>query len=772
MNLKNKNNNEKAQQVLQKERDKKYQPSWNELWFTGYTTHTGKHKKGIFELKSSAPDKARLETVKEAIEKGDIGTQVEDLKKFSKTHVLKLYKILMESRREETIKSLIEHCPKNYHLITDHGRFTDMLNVLDDETLIGLDTETTGLNPFGGDRIVGMSISCEKNDEHFYIPVRHEVPEKQLDPEYVFGELKPYLENNQLKKVLHNAKFDYHFFAVEGIKFTGVVMDTLIAMHILSENEMSYALKNIATKWGKHFGFEDKSMTYEELFGKGGFEKTPLDIGTVYACKDTHLTLNLYKWIMSHLEKQAGLMATHKMENEVLAVTIAMEQEGFNIDLDFAEEYRKKLELEIADLEDELDEVFEGINVASNQQLSDFLFNVKGLPNKKNGSVGKEVLNMLKDEFEGINTLMDYRKKSKLLSTYFEPLPRLVSPIDHRLHGQFKQSGTKTGRYSSSSPNLQNIPPNARPMFKAPEGKLLVGADFSKVEPTILADMTQDDKFLEPFIHGLDIYSSLASNTFNMKYEDCGDGSKVRKMMKTGLLATMYGTSEWTLAKQLGITVEEAVQFLEDFLTSYPIVKQWIDDVHDSVDRDGFVTTMFGRKRRFLGHKKVAERFKKVEAKVVSILGRQPSNIWGEKEVPYKLRQDYWNASGDYFRVQRQSVNAIIQGTGAEIMKKAMVEVHRLFESWNSTDIEDEWGNRWFRKDRDRYKILGTIHDEILMEVPDNIEEWQIERIADAMVNCVELSLELKVDIEIMKRWGEGIPRKEWFENGKNMSKL
>lgn len=462
------------------------QISWREVWETGYETTTGKHKAGIFQTKITDSDRRKLLEVKHAIEAGEIGSHVEDLKKFSKSHALNLYKMLAEQRKDATIEKMVKEKPDNYHLITTYTEFTDLIELLQHEELIGLDTETTGVGYFHDDFIVGVSMSLPKADYHCYIPVRHRVEDKQLYSKVVFDGLKPFLESEQLGKVLHNAKFDCHMFLREGVVVRGVAMDTQIAMHVLSENEMSYALKNLATKYGKSFGFEDRSATYEELFGKGGFQNTPLDIATVYACKDTHLCLKFREWILSHMEKQPKLYDVyHKEENEVLKVSIAMEQNGFEIDLDFAEHYKKELAEEVAALEVKIHEDFEGINVDSPAQLAAKIYDDWKISDQQGRSVDKKVLKSILEQYadeqpkvKSIETLLEYRALSKLLSTYIEPLPQKIGR-DGRLHGQFNQSKTVTGRYASKEPNLQNLPVGARKMIVAPEGKLILGIDFS-----------------------------------------------------------------------------------------------------------------------------------------------------------------------------------------------------------------------------------------------------------------------------------------------------
>ena len=280
--------------------------------------------------------------------------------------------------------------------------------------------------------IVGISLTLPEADYHCYIPVRHNVEDKQLSANTVFTNLQYYLENPELKKVMHNSKFDIHMLRKEGIEVRGLWCDTMVAMHLLNENEPSFALKNLATKYGKYFGFEDKSMTYEELFGKGGFENTPLDIGTVYACKDTHLTYKFYTWIMEQFERIPQLKKLYfELELPITEVCIDMEKEGFLIDLNFAEKYKNELTGEIKELDAKIKEGFGDINVNSNQQLGETIYNTWGVPDEFGGKVDKKTLNSIVKkhnkeikEVEYITHLLKYRELNKLLTTYIEPLPQ------------------------------------------------------------------------------------------------------------------------------------------------------------------------------------------------------------------------------------------------------------------------------------------------------------------------------------------------------------
>lgn len=745
----------RVKEAVKKKAKAQYIPNWDEVWVTGYTSHTGAVKKGIFQTKIDANTMNKLQDVKTAIETGEIGTGLDDLRKFTKTYALGLYKVLQETRRDGIIKSMVDNMPENYNLILVDEDLLALDYHLSNEELIAVDTETTGVDIWGEDVIVGISLSLPKQDEHYYIPIRHNVPQEQLPPEYVWNILRPHLENKNLKKVLHNAKFDIHMLAKEGVKLQGLYMDTMVAMFTLNENEPSYALKNLATKYGSKFGFEDKSSTYEELFGKGGFENTPLDIGTVYACKDTHLTLKFHYWIMTHFDRLPQLKDLYfNIELPTTEVCIEMESNGFNIDMEYAEAYRKDLEEQIGKLQTEISEGFGDININSNQQLAEVIYDVWGVQDDYKRSVDAYTLKTIVANWEDkipqvkyIRSLLDYRALNKLLTTYVIPLPEKTGK-DGRLRGAFNQMGAKTGRFASNSPNLQNLPYDARKLITASEGKIIVGIDYSQIEPRVLSHIAEDDILKEPYLTGKDLYSSLASVVFKQPIEECGDGSKWRKLAKVVLLATMYGTSAYTLSQQVGITTEEAEGIIEDFYNSYEAVANFIKGTHIKADTDGYVETMYGRKRRFIGHQTVAKKFKALEKRVKDIVKKDKFNIWAEKNVPRDLKTQYWEVSKEYGRVNRQSVNAIIQGTSADIMKIAMINLKKHLDAKG-----DDW------------KLLATVHDEVLMEIPETATKEEIDELNAIQRDAVKLSIPFKCDVEISKRWGEGVPYAKWLED-------
>lgn len=763
LNLNLENEKEKQAEIRVKEAKKKkalakYEPTWEEVWVAGYTTHTGSVKRGIFQTKITDTDKQRLLAVKEAIESGELASGVDSLSKFTKTKALGLWVVLKEIRRESIIKQMVAEKPENYHLITDMKNFLELMSLIINEEIIAVDTETTGVEVFGKDVVVGISLTLPKADYHCYIPVRHNIEDIQLKPEIVFKHLKRALEDERIKKVMHNSKFDVHMLRKEGIEVQGLHCDTMVAMHLLNENEPSFALKNLATKYGKYFGFEDKSMTYEELFGKGGFENTPLDIGTVYACKDTHLTYKFYTWIMEQFDRLPQLKELYfNIELPITNICISMEKEGFLIDLNFAEEYKKELVEEIAVLDRNIKEGFGDININSNQQLQRVIYEEWGVPDEYKGSVDASTLkNILQkhgeiEQVKYIKDLLKYRELNKLLTTYIEPLPNKIAS-DGRLHGSFNQSATVTGRFASNNPNLQNLPYPARAMFIAPKDKIIIGSDYSQIEPRFLSHISQDKDFMSAYIEGRDLYSEIASKTFKQPIEECGDGSVWRKKAKVVLLGTMYGISSLSLAEQFNLSKEEAEQIYTDFYDSYPTMKQWFESTNAHADEFGFVQTAMGRKRRFLGHTEVAKKFKVIHGKVARKLKKEKFNIWEEyrnKKVTYSEAKAYQEVAGEYNRVARQSINAVIQGSSADIMKKAMVDIYNHLKTKG-----DDW------------KILGTIHDEVLIEIPATATPEEILEIAEIQRKAVPLSVPMKCDVEVSAVWGKGVSFQEWVDAG------
>ena len=732
-----------------KKKEAGYCPTIEEVFITGWTNARGTKKVAIKDRKNSDADKEKIKAVYDALKNSVLGLDGINTKDISKTTVINvLYPRLVAIKKEEMIRHLVENAPTNYHNVTDMAELSYMVNCLVSEEVIAVDTETTGVTH--DDVIVGYSITCPKADQHFYVPFRHQTGERMLPEDICMNAIKPFLEDNRVLKVLHNVKFDHEKFLYDEYSISMVnFVDTMILMYVLNENEESYALKKLATKYGKHFGFNDKSDTYEELFGKGGFENTPLNVAYIYACKDTHLTWSLYQWQLEHLKKQPKLWhIAFDIEMPLIPVLLKMHYRGFNLDMEYAEKYLLELQEQISKMEEELAEYFPNINLNSNQQLAEYLYGTLKLPDNHNGSVDKEALKELADEYEGVKILLEYRKLTKLKSTYIEPLPQKVWD-DGYLHGEINQMGTKTGRLASENPNLQNIPPAARKIFVAPKGKLYMSCDFSKMEIFIACELSGDPNLYDALHSGADVYSVIASKSYGLPIEQCGDGTVYRKHAKTALLGCMYGALPFTIAKQVGVSVEEGKEILDNFFNGNPVLTAQIHKCHDLVAAQGYVETLQGRKRRFPEIPAKVKLLKKLDQLIYQKTGKtgtqwdaELGGIYKAKKIPYDLRSNWYSLNKEIQRAFRQSFNATDQGSGGDICKIALINLDKYFTELNKNLPPEK-----------HYHIISTIHDEQLMEVPNDIPQEVIDHIDYIMCHTMPLNVTMRTDIEFYSRY-------------------
>ena len=732
-----------------KKKEAGYCPTIEEVFITGWTNARGTKKVAIKDRKNSDADKEKIKAVYDALKNSVLGLDGINTKDISKTTVINvLYPRLVAIKKEEMIRHLVENAPTNYHNVTDMAELSYMINCMATEEVIAVDTETTGVTH--DDVIVGYSITCPKADQHFYVPFRHQTGERMLPEDICMNAIKPFLEDNRVLKVLHNVKFDHEKFLYDEYSINMVnFVDTMILMYVLNENEESYALKKLATKYGKHFGFNDKSDTYEELFGKGGFENTPLNVAYIYACKDTHLTWSLYQWQLEHLKKQPKLWhIAFDIEMPLIPVLLKMHYRGFNLDMEYAEKYLLELQEQISKMEEELAEYFPDINLNSNQQLAEYLYGTLKLPDNHNGSVDKEALKELADEYEGVKILLEYRKLTKLKSTYIEPLPQKVWD-DGCLHGEINQMGTKTGRLASENPNLQNIPPAARKIFVAPEGKLYMSCDFSKMEIFIACELSGDPNLYDALHSGADVYSVIASKSYGLPIEQCGDGTVYRKHAKTALLGCMYGALPFTIAKQVGVSVEEGKEILDNFFNGNPVLTAQIHKCHDLVAAQGYVETLQGRKRRFPEIPAKVKLLKKLDQMIYQKTGKtgtqwdaELDGIYKAKKIPYDLRSNWYSLNKEIQRAFRQSFNATDQGSGGDICKIALINLDKYFTELNKNLPPEK-----------HYHIISTIHDEQLCEVPEDIPLEVIKQIEYIMCHTMPLHVTMRTDTEFYKTY-------------------
>ncbi len=672
----------------------------------------------IFESKLTDADRNKLIEVKRAMDSGTIGRSPEERvnkngspKRFSKAEALRLYKVLLEDQREETLRKMVEDTPDNYWLITDEARLDEFLRLLADEEEIVFDVETTGTDVWSN-YIVGHVITAVKADIHAYIPTKHKTGAKQLDNDYVVRKLKPIYEDESIGKLAHNAKFDIHMLDREGVKLSGLSWDTQEAMRMLNENEMSFALKNLVTKY-----LRIPSQTYEDLFGKAGFDEVgDLRVALSYAAKDGDVTLKLRNFQREYLSKMPEVLEYYEtIEVPLISVVQKMESTGFDIDLEYAEKYGAELKTEIDRLYAEVIEELGEININSPAQLKPALERATG--EKLASTDAKKVLKPLSKKYKVIEKLLEYKEKFKLYSTYINALPDLIDKKTGKLYTNFNQNGAKTGRFSSggSGVNLQNQPKEARKLFVAPSGYSILGGDWSQQEYRALAYFSQEPKLIENYHNGNDLYSTVASEIFDKPIEECGDGSDYRKQTKTILLAVAYGTGPKTLAMQLGKSYGEAKKFLKSFEERFPVVATWIESNRKFVQKHGFVwMNKKARKRRLPDAK--------------------------------KRNSDFW-----YTSVFTQSTNAIIQGSAAIQTKATMIELQRLCDR-KTAEGRGEW------------RLWCVVHDEALLLVPDDVTEQDVKDFEGVMLNTYVFgNVPNKCDVEIQRRWGEGLTVDDWF---------
>lgn len=696
----------------------------------------------IMAGKHSNADLAKLVAVKQAMEAGKLGREpTKKPKKFSKAEALRIYKTLAESQKEAKLQELVDNMPANYRLITSLPALDALIKSAMSEPIIAVDTETTGLDVYT-DRIVGVSITTPSNGMHYYIPFEPTEDERALSAEHL-NALKPLLESSKVAKVLHNAIYDIAMFRRHGLRLENVVWDTMTAMHILNENEESFALKNLATKY-----LNAPSDTFGELFGKDAkFAEIPLDIALAYAAKDTDLTWKLYSFQLPQLEKYPNMLRYYReVEVPLLYVIVDLEANGYVLDLDFAREYGEQLHAEaeqhLATLTKELSPHHNGdepLNINSNPQMIAALSSYIG---KKIPNMQKAALQKLSEKYPIINNLLEYKRITKLSSTYIESLPLKQNPTTKRWHSRFNPMGTVTGRFSSGKEvgndaqfNVQNQPYDARKMFCAPEGKVLIGADFKAQEIRCVASLSQEPALLEAFRENKDPYAMLAVQFTGLPYEEVyknpdGSDTKWRKKMKVAWLAWLYGASNNRLAEWLGVDKAEAERFMGELKQSLPVLSAWLDGNTAFVKRHGYVWCDKEQRKR-----------------------RLPAAKWKSKNIPWGK---YWDDAykeqrmhnAEIGKATRQATNARVQGSSSIQTKVTMIIADQVC------------------KQREGWALWGTVHDELLFEVPEDFTREDAKVIERIMLDAYAFDgVDNGTDLEVMKVWGEGMTIDDWFKN-------
>ena len=595
----------------------------------------------------------------------------------------------------------------DYETVFSWPQFDAWLAKIEAAQLTALDTETTSLDSFAA-RIVGISLSV-KPGEACYIPLAHTAPgaPDQLPREDVLTKLKPWLEAVNRKKVLQNAKYDQHVFANHGIALAGIEHDTMLQSYVI-ESDKGHDLGQLCTR---HLGLA--TIAYEDLCGKGakqiGFDQVDIERAATYSAEDSDVTLRVHNVLHPQFAGEPGLSRIyHAIEMPARQVIWQIERNGILVDAAVLARQSHEMGQKIMALEAQAYELAgQPFNLASPKQLADILFEKQGLPVKKKTPSGgpstdEEVLSELALDYPLPKLLLEHRSLSKLKGTYTDKLPRMINPQTGRVHTHFSQASVVTGRLASTDPNLQNIPVRSeegrkiRTAFIAPADSSIVSADYSQIELRIMAHLSGDEGLLHAFAHGEDVHRATAGEIFGVTPLEVGpDQRRVAKSINFGLI---YGMSAFGLARQLGLERGAAQTYIDRYFARYPGVARYMEEARESARQHGYVETAFGRR------------------------------LWFPE-----IRSSNGNRRQG---AERAAINAPMQGTAADLIKLAMIAVQN-----------------WLEKSAMKSKLVLQVHDELLLEVPDNELSDVRLQLPKLMAQVAELKVPLVVEVGIGANW-------------------
>ena len=598
----------------------------------------------------------------------------------------------------------------NYETVLTRAAFDGWLKKIRQAPLVAFDTETTSLDYMQAE-IVGLSFAVTQG-EAAYVPVAHDyagAPE-QLARDEVLAALRAFLENPGAKKVGHHLKYDAHVLARYGIGLQGMAYDSMLESYVLNSVATRHDMDSTAA-----FYLGVDTIHYEDVAGKGAkqltFNQIELEQAACYAAEDADVTLRLHEHLWGELEKVPSLRDLYQeIEQPLVPVLLQMEENGVLLDRAMLKKQSGELARKMRELEERAHVLAGGpFNLGSPKQLQEILFNQLGLPVHRKTPTGQpstaeDVLQELALEFELPQVILEYRGVSKLKSTYTDKLPLQISAATGRVHTSYHQAVAATGRLSSADPNLQNIPirtPEGRRIrqaFVAPEGRRLLAADYSQIELRIMAHLSGDEGLVAAFADDQDIHRATAAEVFGAALE--GVTAEQRRSAKVINFGLMYGMSAFGLGRQLGIPRGEAQTYVDLYFERYPGVKAFMDDIREKARSEGFVETLFGR-RLYLP----------------------------EINDRNAQRRQY---------AERSAINAPMQGTAADIIKKAMISVHR-----------------WIEEEDVPACMIMQVHDELVFEVDEAACDAVRDRIVDLMSNAATLSVALKVEAGIGRNWDE-----------------
>ena len=593
-----------------------------------------------------------------------------------------------------------------YHTVLSQQDWDTLFERLSTEKRFAFDTETTSLD-YRIAQIVGFSVAFDAQNA-YYVPLAHDyegAPE-QLNREVILAQIKPILEDESVKKIGHHLKYDAHVLENHGIHLAGWYFDTMLASYVLNSVATRHGMDDVARLYLSHL-----TTTYEQVAGKGAKQKTfnqiPLETAAHYAAEDAHVTYRLYEVLSSKLQAHPELVnILHNIEVPVARVLTQMEENGIELDLAFLDQLGGEFANTMQDLENQIMEIAgESFNVSSPKQVGEVLFEKLGLKGGKKTTTGQYSTSesvLEKIEHPIAQLILEYRGLSKLKSTYTDGLCKQANPDTHRVHTSYHQALTATGRLSSTDPNLQNIPIRAeigrqiRKAFVAPEGRVLLAADYSQIELRLMAHLSQDEALLDAFIHGQDVHRRTAAEVLGIPLEEVtNDQRRQAKAVNFGLL---YGMSEFGLIRQLGFTRQESQDYIKQYFHRYPGIYDYMQRTRQVALEQGFVETLLGR------------RLYTPDIDARNMMVRKAA--------------------------ERAAINAPLQGSAADIIKMAMIEVDKMLP-------------------KDQAKMLLQVHDELVFEVDEDIADELAPKLAEVMQSVLQISVPLVVEVGKGKNWDE-----------------
>ncbi|MBJ8552220.1 DNA polymerase I [Acinetobacter bereziniae] len=593
-----------------------------------------------------------------------------------------------------------------YHTVLSQDVWDKVFQRLSTAKRFAIDTETTSLD-YRVAEMVGFSLAFDAHDA-YYIPLAHdyEGAPQQLNRETIIQQIKPILEDPNIEKIGHHLKYDAHIFENHGIHLQGWFFDTMLASYVLNSVATRHGMDDVARVYLSHL-----TTTFEQVAGKGAKQKTfnQIDIETAghYAAEDAHVTYRLYEVLerkLKEIPELSGIL--HNIEMPVASVLTSMEENGIELDLKFLDQLSVDFANTIQNLENQIIEIAgESFNVGSPKQVGEVLFEKLGLKGGKKTATGQYSTSeavLEKIDHPITQLIIEYRGLTKLRSTYTEALVKQANNDTHRVHTSYHQALTATGRLSSTDPNLQNIPireeigRQIRKAFIAPKGRVLLAADYSQIELRLMAHFSQDEALVDAFKNGQDVHRRTASEVLGVALENVtSDQRRQAKAVNFGLL---YGMSEFGLIRQLGFTREESQNYIKQYFHRYPGIYEYMQRTRQVALEQGFVETITGR------------RLYTPDIDARNMMVRKGA--------------------------ERAAINAPLQGSAAEIIKMAMIEVDKILP-------------------KDQAKLLLQVHDELVFEVDEAVADQVAEQIKDVMQKVVTLSVPLEVEVGQGKNWGE-----------------